>query len=73
MKIPESALIDRQGLALADSVFTALKFAFRRQSDLDVGIDAHAELLENNHATGQSLGLQIKSGSSYLARSQDDC
>ncbi len=73
MKIPESAQTDREGLALAASVFTALDVAFRPQDILDVGIDAHAELLENRHATGQCLGLQIKSGPSYLARIQDDC
>ena len=73
MKILESAQTERKGMALADSMFTSLDFAFRSQEVLDVGIDAHAELLENGHATGQCLGLQIKSGPSYLSRSQDDC
>ena len=52
--------------------FAALDFAFRSQDAEDYGIDAHAELIEAEHATGRLLGLQLKSGPSYFTEPQGD-
>ena len=40
---------------------------------MDVGIDAHVELLDNGHATGRILALQIKAGPSFLKECTDEC
>ena len=73
MKIPDSAQTDRLGVALVTQAFTVLDFAFRAQDVLDAGIDAQAELIEDGQATGRLLALQIKTGESYLARTEGDC
>lgn len=52
--------------------FESLGFAFREQSESDFGIDAHAELIESEQPTGQLLGIQLKSGPSYLSEVEDD-
>ena len=73
MEIPDTAQTEGQGVTLATQAFTALGWAFRSQSVLDKGVDAEVEMNEDIHATGKLLGLQIKTGSSYLRRSEDDC
>ncbi len=52
--------------------FESLGFAFREQSVSDYGIDAHAELIESDSATGRLLGVQVKSGQSYFTESDGD-
>lgn len=52
--------------------FESLCFAFREQAESDFGIDAHAELIESEQPTGQLLGIQLKSGPSYLSELEDD-
>ncbi len=52
--------------------FESLGFAFREQSESDYGIDAHAELIEGETATGRLLGVQVKSGQSYFSESVGD-
>lgn len=54
------------------NAFESLGFAFREQSKSDFGIDAHAELIESEQPTGQLLGIQLKSGPSYLSELEDD-
>ncbi len=51
----------------------ALGFAVREQTNSDYGIDAIAELIDNETATGQLFAIQIKSGSSYLREIKDNC
>lgn len=46
--------------------FTDLGFLFREQPVQDYGIDAHVEIVENDAATGQLFGLQIKTGRSWF-------
>ena len=72
MKSPTSAQTERQGVALAMKLFEQLGFAFREQSVRDFGIDAHAELIENDQPTGRLLAVQLKSGSSYFGRGTKD-
>ena len=59
-------------MALAMDKFVAISFAFRTQPAPDYGIDAHAELIEAEYATGRLLGIQLKSGPSYFTERQDD-
>ncbi len=53
------------------NAFEAIGFAFREQHESDYGIDAHVELIQNDQATDRLLGVQVKSGSSYLSESID--
>lgn len=52
--------------------FESLGFAFREQSENDFGIDAHAESIESEQPTGRLLGVQLKSGASYLDEEDGD-
>ena len=52
--------------------FAALGFAFRVQRDEDYGVDAHAELIEDERPTGRLLGIQLKTGPSYFKESERD-
>lgn len=47
--------------------FEKIDFAFREQHESDYGVDAHVELIENEKPTGRLLGIQLKTGKSYLA------
>lgn len=67
MKAKMTERTERRGIALAMDVFESLGFAFREQSESDYGIDAHAERIELEHPTGQLVGIQIKTGASYLS------
>ena len=52
--------------------FEALGFAFRVQHDEDYGVDAHAELIEDERPTGRLLGIQLKTGPSHFKESEGD-
>ena len=67
MKAKDSGRTERRGVGLAMAAFESLDFAFREQSESDFGIDAHVELIESEQPTGQLLGIQLKSGPSYLS------
>ncbi|QDU80755.1 hypothetical protein Pla110_24880 [Polystyrenella longa] len=72
MKAQDSDRTERIGTGIAMAVFESLGFAFREQSESDYGIDAHAELIVTEKPTGQLLGLQLKSGPSYLSETCND-
>jgi uncharacterized protein DUF4365 len=72
VKAQDSDRTERIGVGIALAAFESLGFAFREQPESDYGIDAHAELIESEQPTGQLLGLQLKSGPSYLAETCDD-
>ncbi|MCI5222131.1 MAG: DUF4365 domain-containing protein [Candidatus Electrothrix sp. AR4] len=65
------AFFERRGVGIATDAFEALDFAFREQFESDYGIDAHAELIQSKQPTGQLLGIQLKSGASYLSERCD--
>ncbi|MFF2276788.1 DUF4365 domain-containing protein [Agromyces sp. NPDC058126] len=46
-------------------------WAFREQRELDYGVDAHAELIDDQGPTGRLLAIQIKSGPSQFDRPTD--
>ena len=67
MKANKTDRIERQGVGLAMTAFEKIDFAFREQHESDYGVDAHIELIENEKPTGQLLGVQLKTGQSYLS------
>jgi hypothetical protein len=72
MKAKKTGRVERQGVAIAMDAFARIDFAFREQGNDDYGIDAHAELIDREKATGQLLGIQIKTGPSYLSEQTDE-
>lgn len=72
MKAKNSDRTERRGVGLAMAAFEAVDLAFREQSVRDFGIGAHVELIESEQPTGQLLGIQLKSGSSYLSEIEDE-
>ncbi len=71
MKAPKSAITGDLGMSIANSAFARAGFAFRAQTQLDFGIDALAELVVDEQATGQLLAIQVKSGASQFRQSND--
>lgn len=61
-------------MAIADLLISKLGHIFREQAANDVGIDAHVELVDEKtrEATGQLVGLQIKSGPSFFKETTDN-
>jgi hypothetical protein len=58
---------ERLGVAAVQQITTLdLGWVFREQSTVDLGIDAHIELVEENLATGKLIALQIKTGRSHF-------
>jgi hypothetical protein len=72
MNAKETGRTERRGIGIATETFESLGFAFREQSESDYGIDAHAELIQSEQATGQILGIQLKSGQSYLSKKNEN-
>lgn len=72
MKWQPSDSQERRGVAIIDQAVSELGQIFREQDTNDVGIDAHIELVDaTHHATGQLVGLQIKSGRSFLKETDE--
>ncbi|MFG2496879.1 DUF4365 domain-containing protein [Streptomyces sp. NPDC048441] len=75
MQIGQSQQIEREGVTWIGHLVTReLGWIFREQSTVDVGIDAHFEVVDRatSRATGQLLAVQIKSGQSYFASPTSD-
>lgn len=57
---------ERVGISATEHIFTSkFNWIFREQPISDMGIDAHIEIVNDGVATGQLIGLQIKTGESY--------
>lgn len=67
MKARQTERTDRRGVALVMGAFESLGFAFREQAVSDYGVDGQAELINREQPTGRLLGIQIKTGESYLS------
>jgi hypothetical protein len=72
MDVPNSELTGAEGVAAVETRILELGWIFRRQPELDVGIDAQIEVRINLQATGRILAVQIKSGPSYFNQDDDD-
>ncbi len=71
MKSPRSGTTERVGAQLTGAAFERAGFAFRPQN-IDFGIDALAERIDHDAASGQLLAMQIKSGPSYFSEKDGD-
>lgn len=58
----------QRGVNAVEEIFLSMGWYFRRQLESDIGVDAHVEPAVDGEATGQLIGLQIKSGKSYFDR-----
>lgn len=67
MKARGSERVGGQGEGIAKAAFERIGFAFRHQRENDYGIDAHAELIDGETATGRLLAIQLKSGETYFS------
>lgn len=72
MSYKQSNDVERIGAAIATIAFHRIGFAFREQPILDHGVDAHAELIQSEKATGKLLGVQLKSGRSQFSKESSD-
>ena len=72
MKLPSTQLTGNRGETLAQLSFEKLDFIVRPQHKGDVGIDLHAELIENERPSGSLLALQVKAGESFFAETDGD-
>ena len=66
MRVPLAQLIAQQGESVVQLQFSKLGFTVRPQSNADYGIDHHAEMIEEELASGRLLALQVKTGDSYF-------
>jgi Domain of unknown function (DUF4365) len=66
VQVPDKHYIERTGVAHVASVCARGKQVFRELTVADVGIDGFIEVAEDGSATGLLVGVQIKSGPSYL-------
>lgn len=73
LKAQETDRTERQGISLVTFHGEAAGFAVREQTSSDYGIDAIAELIDGETATGQLVAIQVKSGSSYLHETKEGC
>jgi hypothetical protein len=71
MKAKQSDRTGEQGVALVKLRLEKIGFAVRDQMSSDYGIDAIAELIDDETATGRLVAIQIKSGNSYLEEAKD--
>lgn len=68
-----TGLTERKGVNAVEEIFlNDFGWLFRDQPVLDFGIDAHVEVTEDGTPTGQLVGLQIKSGTSYFKYERED-
>lgn len=72
MQVKDTDRIERQGVHLTSLRLEQVGFAMREQHTSDYGIDAVAEFIEREKATGRLLGIQVKAGSSYFVEQNDD-
>ena len=72
MKSSSAEKTAQLGESLITRKFVELGFAVRRQSERDYGVDFHVELIDDEQATGRLLALQVKSGDSFLRRTEGD-
>ncbi len=63
---------ERLGIAFLDYFFAENGWIFREQPILDYGIDAHAEIVENEYPSGKLIAIQSKSGLSFFEKPNEN-
>ena len=72
VRVPDEHLTERVGVYRVGVAATGeLKWIFREQPVSDVGIDGELEPVIAGEASGQLIGVQIKSGESYFRETAD--
>lgn len=66
-------LTERIGVHYCGIITAKNNWMFREQPFIDIGIDAHMELIESSGKTKQLLALQIKSGASWFEEEKEGC
>ena len=67
----DSSEIDRTGVSICQETVSRMNIIFREQTVKDYGIDAIIEPKTESYASGQLIGLQIKTGDSYFDESNE--
>lgn len=63
---------ERVGVNAVEAIFlNEFKWIFREQPIVDMGIDAHVEMVDKQGPTGKLLGVQIKTGASHFHETSD--
>ena len=63
---------EREGVLAAASACNDLGLIWRDILQEDVGVDATVELTRDGHPTGKLIGVQVKSGTSYIRAETED-
>lgn len=66
-RYPDTAATANLGVNFVDRVCSRGRTVFREVSKHDVGIDGFIEFVERGHATGIHVGVQVKSGRSFVS------
>lgn len=73
MKVPHTELTSRAGVYFSGYALAMSGMIFRETSSSDVGIDGQIELVnDDGSATGMLIGVQIKSGESFVNHKQKE-
>lgn len=68
-EFPRTKATAELGVAFVKTVISEAKSIFRKlPEETDLGIDGYIEFVENEIATGVQVGVQIKTGASYLVQ-----
>ena len=70
--MPRYNRTERLGVSAVQQItFRDLGWIFREQSTVDLGIDAHIELVQGNLETGKLIAVQIKTGRSHFTETSE--
>lgn len=64
--------VERVGVSTTEKIINQMGLIFREQPTDDYGVDAQIETIENGHATGKLIAVQIKSGESFFNETTSD-
>ncbi len=67
-RLIQTASTERIGLTVVEKICARAQMIFREQSVQDVGIDGLIEIVEDGIATGIYVGVQIKTGKSFISK-----
>lgn len=72
-KYRKTKATSRLGIAFVESVVSEAGSIFREiPEQTDIGLDGYIEFVENEMVTGTMVGVQVKTGSSFLVQRKDE-
>ncbi len=66
MKYPKTKIIEQEGINYIAYVVNQMGCIWRETTKNDIGIDGYIELIENGESNGFIIGVQCKSGESFI-------